>query len=182
MRHKELHVFEESNHLFWGLIILVATAVGTYLLAGSFVTMDWYPFNVRQLLALGLYAISFTGIIKLSEPLYHFILYFRDSDLMIDIKKGDLKTDTLRIPVDNLQQLKFTPHTSRDADEALFDFSTSYHLLYQKKGDETFYKLLGDQSASITLKVDDIADIMRFISDKNPDIHIPNEQAAYFNL
>lgn len=182
MRHKELHVFEESNHLFWGLIILVATALGTYLLAGSFVTMDWYPFNVRQLLSLGLFVISFVGIIKLSEPLYHFILYFEDNILLIDIKKGDLRTDTLKIPVDHIEHLKFAPHNPRDADEALFDFSTNYHLLYKEKEDTSFYKLLGDQSASITLKVDDIADIMRFISNRNPGIQIPREQAAYFNL
>lgn len=182
MRHKELHVFEESNHLLWGLIILVATALGTYLLVGSFVTMDWYPFNIRQLLALGLFGISFAGIIKLSEPLYHFILYFEDDTLIIDIKKGDVKTDTLQIPADHIQHLKFAPHNPRDADEALFDFSTSYHLLYKKKDDASFYKLLGDQSAAITLKVDDIAKIMRFISNRNPNIKIPTQQATYFNL
>ncbi|WP_445664887.1 hypothetical protein [Fodinibius sp. AD559] len=182
MRHKELHVFEESNHLLWGLIILVATALGTYLLVGSFVTMDWYPFNIRQLLALGLFGISFAGIIKLSEPLYHFILYIDDDTLIIDIKKGDVKTDTLQIPVDHIQHLQFAPHNPRNADEALFDFSTNYHLLYKKKDDTSFYKLLGDQSAAITLKVDDIADIMRFISNRNPNIQIPREQATYFNL
>ncbi|MGM0546128.1 MAG: hypothetical protein ACQEST_05340 [Bacteroidota bacterium] len=182
MRHKELHVFEESNHLFWGLIILFTTAAGTYLLIGSFVTTDWYPFNVRQLLALGLFGISFWGIIKVSEPLYHFILYFKDNQLVIDIKKGDVHTDTLKIPVGKITTLKFAPHFPRDEDEALFDFSTSYHLLYQSKGGSSFKKLLGAQSASITLKVDDIADIMRFISERNPDVHIPQEQAAYFNL
>jgi hypothetical protein len=182
MRHKELHVFEESNHLFWGLIILVATALGTYLLAGSFVTMEWYPFNIRQLLALGLFGISFAGIIKLSEPLYHFILYFDEDILLIDIKKGEVKTETLQIPIDHIQHLKFAPHNPRDAHEALFDYSTNYHLLYKKKDDASYYKLLGDQSASITLKVDDIADIMRFISNRNPDINIPGEQASFFNL
>ncbi len=182
MRLKELHVFEESNNLLWGLIILVATAAGTYLLAGSFVTTDWYPFNIRQLLALGLFGISFAGIIKLSEPLYHFILYFQDNRLIIEIKKGDINTDTFEIPVNAIEQLKFAPHDPRDADEALFDFSTNYHLLYQKKNEKTFHKLLGDQSAAITLKVDDIADIMRFISNRNPDIQIPSKQAAYFNL
>lgn len=182
MRHQELHVFEESNHLFWGLIILVTTILGTYLLVGSFVTRDWYPFNIRQLLALGFFAISFTGIIKLSEPLYHFVLYFNDQQLIIDIKKGETTTETLTINVDNIQQLKFAPHFPRKSNEALFDFSTSYHLLYLKKDKPDFHKLLGDQSASITLKVDDIADIMRFISDRNPDIVIPREQATYFNL
>lgn len=182
MKHNELHVFEESNHLFWGLLILVATAAGTYLLAGSFVTADWYPFNIRQLLALGLFGISFLGIVRISEPLYHFILYFENNMLIISIKKGDLEADKLRIPAGEIQILKFAPHRPRSSDEALFDFSTSYHLLYKKEGDAAFHKLLGDQSASITLKVNDIADIMRFISERNPNVRIPKEQAAYFNL
>lgn len=182
MRHKELHVFEESNHLFWGLIILVTTALGTYLLAGSFVTTDWYPFNIKQLIALALFGISFAGIIKLSDPLYHFILYADNNQLIIDIKKGEIKTDSLVIDMEEIQQLKFAPHTPREKNEALFDFSTSYHLLYQTRDATSFHKLLGDQSAAITLKVDDIAKIMRFISEHNPDILIPREQAAYFNL
>lgn len=178
----ELHVFEESTHLFWGLVILVCTAGGTYLLAGSFTSPGWGPFHLEQLFALGLFVLSFRGIIKLSEPLYHFILYFEDELLVIDIKKGDIQTETLRIPVREIEILKFDPHYPRSSDEALFDFSTSYHLLYRKRGAATFEKLLGAQSASITLKVNDIADIMRFITEHNPDITIPHEQATYFNL
>jgi hypothetical protein len=180
--HNELHIFEKSTHLFWGLAILVCTAIGTYLLAGSFVSMSFDVFKIDQLVALGLFAVSFRGIIQLSEPLYHFILYFENTDLVIDIKKGDLQTEKNRIPVQQISILKFAPHYPRSSDEALFDFSTSYHLLYQESGTEEFKKLLGVQSASITLKVDDIAKIMRFISERNPDVSIPNEQATYFNL
>jgi hypothetical protein len=180
--YRELHVFEKSTHLFWGLAILVCTAGGTYLLAGSFISMNWNLFKLDQLLALGLFIISFTGIIKLSEPLYHFILHMEGDMLVIDIKKGEIKADTIKIPVKDITALKFAPHFPRSPDEALFDFSTSYHLLYKKRGSGTFQKLLGTQSASITLKVDDIADIMRFITEQNPDISIPDEQATYFNL
>lgn len=180
--YKELHIFEKGTHLFWGLVILVCTAVGTYLLAGSFVSMDLDPFKLDQLFALGLFALSFWGIIQLSEPLYHFILYSEDDVLVIDIKKGDIHTDSLRIPFNEIRKIKFAPHHPRSSDEALFDFSTNYHLLYQKSGSTDFEKLLDVQSASITLKVDDIAKIMRFISKHNPDVTIPQEQAAYFNL
>lgn len=179
---KELHVFEESTHLFWGLVILVCTAGGTYLLAGSFVSMDLDPFKLDQLIALGLFSISFWGIIKLATPLYHFILHFEDDVLIIDIKKGDLHTNTLRIPVHEINELKFAPHEPRSANEALFDFSTNYHLLYKTRNTPNFEKLLGDQSTSIALKVDDIANIMRFISNRNLDIRIPREQAEYFSL
>lgn len=182
MMYRELHVFEKSTHLFWGLAILVCTAGGTYLLAGSFVSMDWNFFKPDQFFALVLFAISFWGIIKLSEPLYHFILFIDDEFLVIDVKKGEIQADTIKIPVKDIKALKFAPHYPRSSDEALFDFSTSYHLLYQKRGSARFQKLLGTQSASITLKVDDIADIMRFITEHNPNIRIPDEQAAYFNL
>lgn len=180
--HDELHVFEKSTHLFWGLAILVCTAGGTYLLAGSFVSMNFDPFKLDQLLALGLFIISFTGIIKLSEPLYHLTLYFDEDRLMIDIQKGDVKTDTIQIPVKQIEELKFAPHNPRSSDEALFDFATNYHLLYRTRNHSDFKKLLGLESASITLKVDDIADIMRFIRQRNPDVIIPSQQASYFNL
>lgn len=182
MTYRELHVFEKNTHLFWGLVILVCTAVGTYLLAGSFVTMDWNFFRPDQFFALVLFVISFWGIIKLSDPLYHFILYIDRDLLVIDVKKGEIQADTIKVPVNDIQALKFAPHYPRSSDEALFDFSTSYHLLYQERGSAQFQKLLGTQSASITLKVDDIADIMRFIKEHNPNISIPDEQAAYFNL
>lgn len=180
--YRELHVIEKSTNLFWGLTILVCTSVGTYLLAGSFVTMDWNFFKPNQFFALTLFVISFWGIIKLSEPLYHFILYFKDDLLTIEIHKGSIKTDTIQISADQIEALKFAPHYPRSSDEALFDFSTSYHLLYKERGSAKLQKLLGDQSASITLKVDDIANIMRFITERNPNISIPREQASYFNL
>lgn len=180
--HNELHIFEKSTHLFWGLVILVCTAGGTYLLAGSFVSMDFDLFKLDQLFALILFAISFWGIIQLSEPLFHFILYFKGDTLIIDIKKGNIETDTLRIPANDIEALRFAPHHPRSSDEALFDFSTSYHLLYRTTKNTEFKKLLGVQSTSITLKVDDIAKIMQFISEHNPEISIPHEQASYFNL
>jgi hypothetical protein len=180
--HEELHVFEKSANLFWGLVILVCTAGGTYLLAGTFVSMDWEPFRPDQLFALGLFSLSFWGIIQLSEPLYHFILYFENDVLTIDIKKGEVHTQTIEIAATDIEALKFAPHKPRSADEALFDFSTDYHLLYKKRSASGYQKLLGLQAAAITLKVDDIAKIMRFISEHNPEISIPRDQASYFNL
>jgi len=182
IQNQELHIFEESHHLFWGLAILVCTAIGTYLLSGTFLSMDWDFFKLRQLAAILLFIISFYGIFWISDPLFHFSLHFEERILVIEIQKGELPVDTIRIPVDEIEALKFAPHFQRSKNEALFDFSPSYHLLYRKKNSDRFEKLLGVQSSSITLKVDDIADIMRFITERNPDIKIPREQASYFNL
>jgi hypothetical protein len=54
--------------------------------------------------------------------------------------------------------------------------------MYQTHGDDSFKKLLDIESGTITLKVDDIANIMRFITKRNREINIPREQAEYFNL
>jgi len=179
---KELHVFEEVAYLFWGLVILICTAGGTFLLSGSFVSLDWDIFKLRQLAALGLFMISFWAIFKVSNTPYHLVLYFEDDLLIIQIKKGDINADTIKIPVQDIEALKFAPHTPRSSNEALFDFSRSYQLMYRTHTDEKYHQLLQIDSGTITLKVDDIANIMRFISERNPNIHIPKEQAAYFNL
>jgi len=180
--NRKIKVFEQGNYLFWGLLIVICTAGGTYLLAGSFLSLNWDFFKIEQLFALILFVISFWGIIKLSEPRYNFLLFFKDSQLYIEIKKGDLRTKTLQIPVEEIEELKFAPHDPRSSDEALFDFSANFHLLYRKKDDVSFQKLLGTESTAITLKVDDIGKIMHFITDHNPNIMIPQEQAQYFSL
>jgi len=180
--YNELHIFEESTHLFWGLIIFICTSLGTYLLAGSFIFIEWNIFNLNQFTALILFLISFRGIFVLSEPLYHFVIYFEDRKLVIHTQRGDLDVDTLRIPVDDIDALKFAPHGQRKSYEAMFDFSTSYHILYRTKKQADYQKLIDVEKGSITLKVDDIADIMRFIRERKSEIYIPPEQANFFNL
>ena len=180
--YKELHIFEESNHLFWGLIIFVCTSFGTYLLAGSFIFIDWNMFNFDQLAALLLFLISFRGIFVLSDPLYHFILYFEEQTLVIETKKGDLDLETQHIPAGNIAAMKFAPHSPRKSYEAMFDFATSYHLLYRERDEMKFKKMIDVENGSMTLKVDDIAKIMRFVKERNPEIYIPSEQAEFFNI
>lgn len=180
--YQELHIFEEETNLFWGLIILVCTAAGTFTLAGSFITMNWNLLSFNQLFALALFLISFWGIFKLSEPLYHFVFSFEDNVLIIKIKKGELNVDKLRIPVQDIDALKFSPHYPRSSNEALFDFSMNYHLMWRKQNESVYRKLIGLKSANFTLKVNDIAKIMHFIRRQNPNIFIPEEQSDYFNL
>src|SRR5690625_4841623 len=174
---QELQVFEEETNLFWGLIILVCASGGTFLLAGTFISVNWDMLTFRQVAALLLFLVSFWGIFKLTEPLYHFAFRFEDELLVIDIHKGTDYLDTHKIVVAEIEVLKFVPDTPRSKKEALFDFSRSYHLMYRKKHDPVFHRLLSTKSPEFTLKVDDIADIMKFIQNRNPDIAIPAEQA-----
>lgn len=179
---QELHIFEEETNLFWGLIILVCTAAGTYLLAGTFVTMDWNVLTFRQMAALLLFFISFWGVFRLSEPLYHFIFHFEEDTLVIDIHKGSVQVNTHKLPIDKVEALRFSPDTPRSKKEALFDFSRTYHLMWRPKNETNFRRMVSVESSNFTLKVDDIAKIMRFIRSRAPDIHIPSEQERYFNL
>ena len=179
---QELHIVEEDTHLFWGLIILVCTAAGTYLLAGSFISMHWELTNTRQITALLLFLVSFIGIFKLSDPLYQFTFRFDEDTLIIDIRKGNIKVDTHKLASNEIEALRFSPDRPRSSREALFDFSRTYHLMWRPKNSTRFQKLLGIESSNIILKVDDIANIMRFIKRRVPDVRIPDEQARYFNL
>jgi hypothetical protein len=144
--------------------------------------MDWDFSKLRQIAALTLFILSFWAIFKISDPHYHLILHFENDLLVINIKKGEIRTDTLQIPIKDIKALKFVSHFPRTRNEALFDFSRSYQLMYQTHGDDSFKKLLDIESGTITLKVDDIANIMRFITKRNREINIPREQAEYFNL
>lgn len=179
---EELHIIEEQTNLFWGLIILVCTAGGTFLLAGSFISMNWNVLNYRQFMALFLFLVSFWGIFRLSEPHYHFILRFENDILVIDTYKGSIHFNSHRIVANNIEALKFAPDTPRSRKEALFDFSRTYHLMWRKKNDAEFHRVLSVESSRFTLKVDDIANIIRFIRNRVPDIRIPSEQETYFNL
>lgn len=168
--------------MLWGFLILICTGLGTYLLAGSFIFIRWDMFNLNQVGALLLFLISFWSIFKLSEPQYHFIIYFEEQMLVIRTKKGQTETNILKLDVNDITKLQFAPHTPRKSNEAHFDFSSSFHLLFSTKQHPQLSRLIDVPGGSITLKVDDIADIMRFISNKNPDISIPDDQRAYFNL
>jgi hypothetical protein len=177
----ELHIFEEETNLFWGLIILICASAGTFILSGSFIS-EWSLLTVDQLAAFALFLISFWGIYKLSQPLYHFIFFFEADHLIIKIKKGGVDLGSLKILVDDIEALKFSSHYPRSTNEALFDFSTSYHLMWRKKDDPGFRKMLDLESANFTLKAEDVAKIIRFIRHRNPNVSVPKGQADYFHL
>lgn len=182
MMQQELHILEEEANLFWGIAILVCTAGGTFLLAGTFISMNWNILNFRQFTAIILFFISFWGIFRLSEPRYHFIFRFDEDILVIDKYKGSIHFDSHRIAADNIEALKFAPDSPRSKNEALFDFSRTYHLMWKTKNNNRFQRMLSVESSRFTLKVDDIAKIMRFIRNRVPEVRIPSEQETYFNL
>ncbi len=179
---QKVHIYEEETNLFWGLIILVSTVTGTYVLAGAFTSSQWSNLEFRQLLALFLFIISFIGIFKLAEPLYHFIFNIEDQRLVIEAMKGEQQVKTIIIALNEIDSLKFSPDQPRSRGEALFDFAKNYHLMWRKKGQGRYRKLLDVENASFVLKVDDIADIIRFIRRHRQDVHVPRGQAEFFGL
>ncbi len=180
--NNELHIYEEATNLFWGLIILVSTTLATYILANAFVTAGWSISSLSQIIALLLITLSFVGILKISEPLYHFIFTVNDQKLKIKSYKGEQHIDTHFIPLHDIEALKFSPFRPREKGEALFDFSTSYQLMIKRVSGAAYSPLIDLEDAAFTLKVDDIVSIIRFIKKYQPSVSVPREQASFFNI
>ena len=182
MIQKELHIYEEATNLFWGLIILVSTTLATYILANAFVTSGWSISSLNQIIALLLFMLSFVGILKISEPLYHFIFTVEEQQLKIVSHKGEQKIDTKMVPLQEIESLKFSPYRPREKGEALFDFSTSYRLMFKRYSEFGYKPLINPEDAAFTLKVEDIVKIIRFIKSYQSSVSVPREQAEFFNI
>lgn len=178
----KLHIYEEATNLFWGLIVVVSTTLATYLLANAFLSGNFSLSSLSQILALLLIALSFTGILKISEPLYHFIFEIEQEQLVIKSKKGEYDVGTDRIPLQQIEALKFSPYLPRSRGEALFDFSTNYQVMVKRTTGSEYQPLIDLQDAAFTLKVNDIVKIIRFVKGYRPSVHVPREQAEFFNL
>lgn len=179
---KELHIYEEATNLFWGLIIVVSTTLATYILANAFVNAGWSISSLNQIIALLLIMLSFVGILKISEPLYHFIFTVSEQQLVIHSKKGEQDINTDNIPLDEIEALKFAPYRPRTKGEALFDFSTNYQLMVKQKPENGYKPLIDLEDSAFTLKVDDIIKIIRFIKSYQSSVSVPREQAEFFNI
>lgn len=166
-----LHIDEENTTLLWGLVSVIAIATATYMLSNAFMAGNW---SVLQLISIFLFSLGIYGIIRLSTPLLHFVLCVEDDILKIEIwQEGDTPKDIQYIPLYSIQELRIAPHTPRDAGDALFDFSTSYHLVCLMKEEALFRRLIEIDHASFTLKVDDIKHIIHFLHSHNPSIIVP---------
>lgn len=177
-----LHIYEETLTLFWGLLVITSTASATYLLANAFFSAGWSISGFRQLIVLGLFALSFIGIFKITDPLLHFIIYTDQKQLHIDIYKGEYHLKTIDIPLKRIDSLKFSSYRERSNYEALYDFSTSYQLMWKSTSGGGWQPLIDLESASFTLKVEDIAKVIRYIRRHKPDISVPKEQKTVFNI
>lgn len=182
LENRQLHIYEEETNLFWAPVVIVATATATYLLSRVFLSDITAFWGVTQIVAILLILLSFYGIMKISEPLYHFSFRLKDSNLIIQAKKGELYIKTINIALQDIEAMKFSSSEPRSPGEALFDFSITYHLMWKPKQGNNYQRLLDLDSASFVLKVDDIAKIIRFIRTHNSGIYVPPEQASFFNL
>lgn len=177
--HSTLTIYEEETNLLWGLAVVVAAAFATYLLGDAFLQESLLVIGFRQLLALTLFVLAFVGILKITDPLYRFELQIEGEQLVIEAYKGEELEKTLFYDLHELEELRFAPKTPTSKDDALFDFSPNYFLIYRSSTDNRYRKLIDLGNVSFTLKVPDIARIIRFIRRHNPSIHIPGEQEAF---
>lgn len=175
----KLHVYEEATNLFWGLIVVAATGAATYILGNSFISVGWQISGFKQVIVLLLFTLSFIGIFKISDPLLHFVIFIEHATLHVEVHKGEDRIKTIEIALSNIEALKFDPHFSRSKGEAMFDFSTSYHLMWKSATDHSYHKLIDLESISFTLKVEDIAKIIRLVREHDPNIEVPTEQQGF---
>jgi len=144
---------------------------------------SWSIAGYTQVISLALFSVGFYGIIRISSPLFHFVISISDSTLIIEIwQEGEQPLDIKNIALQTIDELRIAPHTPRSPNEALFDFSTSYHLLWRPANEEEFCPLIDYDSAAFTLKVEDIVKIIQFVRRHEPEIKIPAEQTVYFGV
>lgn len=173
MYGEKLHIYEENVKLFWGLLGLITIAGGAYLLADAFFAGSWQWAGIRQISSLVLFAVGFYAIVRLTEPLYNFVLFMEDTLLNIEIWQGsDTRHGTKTIRISNINELKIMPHSPRKEGEALFDFSTNYHLLYRASEQEVYQDVISLSDQSFTLKLKDIQKIIGFIKQHNQAVDV----------
>lgn len=176
-----LTIYEEDTNLFWGVIVVAATALATYLLGDAFVDDALLIIGFRQLMSLVLFMIAFIGILRITDPLYRFELFAEGDMLTIETYKGDHPIKTFYYNMREFEELRFAPKNAELTDEALFNFSPTYHLIFKSHITGKFEKLIDLGDISFTLRVPDIAKIIQFIRRQNSSIRLPEEQEAFLN-
>jgi hypothetical protein len=180
LKTDKLHIHEENTQIFWGLISIVAIGMATYMLANAFLAGTWSIAGYKQIISIALFSIGFYGIIRISSPLFHFVLSVSGSVLSIETRKGEeTPLHTQKLDLKMISALRIAPHTPRSSNEALFDFSTGYHLLYQKRKSAAWNRLIDPKDESFTLKVEDIRRIVQFLNRHQSDIDVPEEQSFF---
>lgn len=173
MDDQKIHIYEENINLFWIVLGLITIAGGSYLLADAFFAGSWQWAGIQQISSLILFAIGFYSIIQLTEPLYHFILSTDKEILNVEIWKGqENHRGTNHVPIYEINEVKIISHSPPKENEALFDFSTNYHLLYRTSKEKVYQDLVTLPNQSFTLKLEDIQKIIRFIKRHNSSIDI----------
>ena len=182
MKSEKLYIDEENTHILWGLVAVVSIGMASYILINAFMAGSWEIAGSTQLLSLALFSIGFYGIIRISSPLFHFILFVEENMLHIETwKEGEKPVHVKTLALDNIEALRIAPHTPRSAGEALYDFSTSYHLLYKERESGQYKRLIDPEGESFTLRVEDIRKVIRFLRSHGESIDIPEEESLFLN-
>ncbi|MDZ7694455.1 MAG: hypothetical protein U5K69_25590 [Balneolaceae bacterium] len=176
-----LTIYEEETNLFWGLIVVAATALATYMLGDAFVDEALLIIGFRQLMSLMLIMLAFIGVLRITDPLYRFELSAKGDMLTIEAFKGEQHVEEFNYNLQEFEELRFAPKNADWPDKALFDFSPSYHILFKSRVTGQFEKLIDLGDISFTLKVPDIAKIIRFIRRQNSRIRLPEQQEAFLS-
>ncbi len=180
MQYEKIHIDEERNNLLWYLITIVAIALAAFLLIDAYlavvVGIVFYKLAITLLL-IGTAAYSVTQI---NKPLYHFDLSIVDSILIIDVYEGDNETaNRQELSLSEIGELRIAPHIPRKQNDALFDFTTNYYLLYRNNPAENYKRLIYPGKKLFTFKVEDIRKMIGFLTTHDETLLIPPDHELF---
>jgi hypothetical protein len=180
LQYEKIHIDEERNNLLWYLITIVAIALAAFLLIDAYLAVVVGIVFYKLAITLLLIGVAAYSVTQINKPVYHFDLSIDDSMLIIDVYKGDYEpSDRQKLPLSEIGELRIAPHVPRKQNEALFDFTTNYYLLYRNNSARDYKRLIYPGRKFFTFKVEDIRKMIAFLSAHDETLLIPSDQELF---
>lgn len=180
----EQQITVEENHyrFLWGLITFMCLLTGAVLFdplqnSGS----EFEQYGLIVVISM-LFTSGIWGIYRTIQPIYTAELKIKGDQLTIDIYFGENQVKNYAIVLENIHSLTFHHRTPPGPDEALYDFSTDYIAVYRTADSERYRPLIDISPELMTMKIQDIADIISFIRKFNADVHIPADDRKILGI
>jgi hypothetical protein len=175
---------EENHYRFvWGLITVLCLLVGSLLfnpLQNSGSTFEQYGLVtvISMLFTSGIW-----GIYRTLQPIYSAELKVVDTHhLNIKIYYGEDPIKQYTLDIRAIQSVTFRHRVPPGPGEALYDFSTDYLIVYQTGPDLPVQPLIDISPEYMTLKLQDIKEIIYYLKHYNPSIDVPTRDKKILGL
>ncbi len=174
---------EENHYRFvWVLVTVVSLATGVVLfdpLQNSASLFEEYGLII---LISFLFTTGIWGIYKIIQPIYTVILHIDEPVLNVTIFYGDAPVNKYSLSLDRIHIVTFQHRTPPSSNEALYDFATDYLAVYRSDDENNFQPLIDIAPEKMALKINDIADIIRFLRKYRSSIQIPEDDRSILGI